>query len=285
MYKLGIDIGASHIGMGIYDSNKKELIKKTYIKYKRPNKIFNRIFNSYITNKYINFLIKNIDLFIDDYSINYIGIGCPGGVDIEKSIFYGSTQLVVGKVDFKKALSKYNCKIYIDNDCNCAAIGEALNNNYNEFLMITIGTGVGFSLVKKENNNILLGKDQIIWDILSINKIPNQKHKKYISSFKSLSKEYNKKNMIKMSRNAIFNDIENNRELLNKYINNFSIGINLINNKIELKNICIGGGFSEYQKYYLQDIKKSLPNYNIFVAKNNNDAGIIGAAQLPIDRY
>ena len=44
MYKLGIDIGASHIGLGLYDSTKKKLTKKKYIPYKRPSKIFNKLF-------------------------------------------------------------------------------------------------------------------------------------------------------------------------------------------------------------------------------------------------
>lgn len=85
-----------------------------------------------MTQKYIKNLIKNIDLFIKNYQVNYIGIGCPDRVDINNSIFYGSSAIVVREIDFKKALEKYNCPIYIDNDCNRAAIGETLENNYSE---------------------------------------------------------------------------------------------------------------------------------------------------------
>ena len=285
MYKLGIDIGASHIGLGIYDSKNKRLIKKKYIPYQRPFKIFNKVFNNYITQKYINYLIKNIDNFITNYKINYIGIGCPGGVDINNAIFYGSEALVVGKINFQQALKKYNCPIYIDNDCNCAAIGEALENNYHEFLMITIGTGVGFSLIKKINNKVLLSKDERIWEILRINKVPNTKHTKYISSFKRLSKSYNEKNKTKHERNAIFNDVENNQDLIDDYIKNFVTGINLINEKIPLKNICIGGSFSLYHEHYLTKLQNQLNDFNIFIAKNHNDSGIIGATNLPINRF
>ena len=151
--------------------------------------------------------------------------------------------------------------------------------------MITIGTGVGFALVKKENNKIYLSKDEKIWKILDINKIPNTKHDKYIMSFKKLSNLYNQKVKRKEPRDAIFNDINNNQELIDNYIDSFVKGINLINEKIPIKNICLGGSFSLYHQYYLNNLQKKLDNYNIFIAKNNNDSGIIGATHLPIDRY
>ena len=102
MYKLGIDIGASHIGLGLYDTTKKKLTKKKYIPYKAPSKIFNKIFKGIITKNYVNYLIKKIDSFLNDTKVEYIGIGCPGGVDPEQGIFYGSKELVVGKINFKK---------------------------------------------------------------------------------------------------------------------------------------------------------------------------------------
>lgn len=285
MYKLGIDIGASHIGLGIYDSKKNKLIKKKYLPYKSPSKIFNKILIKATTKKYIKNLIRNIDKFIEGYKIQYIGIGCPGGVDTKESIFYGSIELVVGKINFKEELKKYNCQVYVDNDCNCAAVGEILHSNYDKFLMITIGTGVGFSLIKKKKGKILLVKDEIIWKILEINKIPNIKHGKYISSFKSLSERYNKIVNKKLPREAIFDDIKNNKHILNKYIDDFCTGINLIGKKVQIKNICIGGGFSLYKRYYIKHLQNKLEKYNVFIAKKNNDSGIIGATQLPIKRY
>lgn len=285
MYKLGIDIGASHIGLGVYDDNKKKLVKKKYIPYKPANKIFNYLFNRILTKKYVNYLIKKMDSFIGNYKIEYIGVGCPGGVDTEKSIFLGSKELVVGKINFKKSFAKYNCPVYVDNDCNCAAVAEALINDCNKFLMITIGTGVGFSLIKKTRKRILLAKDEVIWRILKINKVSNTKHDKYIKSFKQLSSEYNIRQGEKLPREAMFNDVRNNKDLIEKYITDFVTGINLINKEVKIKNICIGGGFSLYKRYYLRELQKRLAKHEIFIAKNFNDAGIIGAVNLPIKRY
>lgn len=284
MYKLGIDIGASHIGLGLYDTSKKKLTKKKYIPYKAPSKIFNRVFKKIITKNYINYLIKKIDSFLNDTKVEYIGIGCPGGVDPEQGIFYGSKELVVGKINFKKEFSKYNCEVYVDNDCNCAAIGEALNNDYDKFFMVTIGTGVGFSLIRKTRKKILLAKDETIWKIIELNKKSDTKTK-YIKSFKKLSEIYNERQKKKLPREAIFDDIRNNKDILEKYITDFVDGINIISKEIKIKNICIGGGFSLYKRHYFRTLTERLPKQNIFIAKNFNDAGILGAVHLPIKRF
>lgn len=285
MYKLGIDIGASHIGLGIFDTKKRKIVKKKYIPTKRPNKCLRNLFKPIITKKYLELLISKIDSFIEGYKIEYIGIGCPGVVDPENAIFYGTKYLGVGKIDFKKEFNKYKCPVYVDNDTNCAAVGEAINNEHTNFLMITIGTGVGFSLIKKNKNKVKLSKDEQILKILELNKIPNTKKAKYIESFKNLSKKYNSLKQEDLPREAIFDDIKNTRHIIDKYIENFATGINTINKEVKIKNICIGGSFSLYKRYYLRKMQEALPKHNIFTAKNYNDAGIIGAINLPIKRY
>lgn len=148
--------------------------------------------------------------------------------------------------------------------------------------MITIGTGVGFSLIRKEQGKPILAPDPVIWQILKINKIPNTKHGKYISSFKKISKIYNQRQGKKLPREAIFQDLENNQDIIKEYIQSFKTGIEKINQEIPLKNICLGGSFALYQKYYLKELQEQLPEYHIFVSKYYNDAGIIGATQLPV---
>ena len=98
-----------------------------------------------------NELIKKIDSFLDDNKIDYIGIGCPGKVDTEKAIFYGAKELGVGRINFKKEFKKYNCEVFVENDTACAALGEAINNTHDKFFMISVGTGVGFTIIKKNN--------------------------------------------------------------------------------------------------------------------------------------
>lgn len=285
MLKLGIDIGASHIGLGLYDTTKKKLTKKKYIPYKPYSKIFNKLFTKTVTKKYLAFLIKKIDSFLGEKKVEYIGIGCPGIVDVENGIFHGAEELVVGKINFKKEFKKYNCQVYVENDCNCASYGEALNNTYDRFLMVTIGTGVGLSLIRKTRKKILLAKDETINKIAELNKISSSKKQTYIKSFKELSEIYNKRQNQQLPREAIFDDIRHNKDIIEKYISDFVTAINLINKEVKIKNICIGGSLSLYKRYYLREMQKRLPKHELFVAKNFTDSGIIGAVHLPIKRF
>ena len=285
MYKLGIDIGINNIGLGIYDTKTKQLIKKKYISYKKSSAIMKKTLRSINTKNYLKFLIKKIDSFLGNTKIEYIGVACPGKVNTEKNIFFGSKELHVTKINFNKVLKKYNCPVYIENDCNCVALGEALSNKYDKFLMITIGTELGFSLVRKTRNKISLANDEKLKTVIELNKIPNTKNKRYIESFKYLSELYNKRQNETLPREAIFEDLRHNKDIIEKYITNFSKGINLINKKVKIKNICIGGSFSLHKRHYLQKMKNNLPKHEIFIAKNYNDAGIIGAINLPIKRY
>mgnify|MGYP003293483808 CR=1 FL=1 len=95
---------------------------------------------------------------------------------------------------------------------------------------------------RKKKGKILLAKDEIIWKILSANKVPNKKHEKYISSFKKLSDRYNKRIGKKLPREAIFDDIKNNKDLLNRYINDFNTGTLNANQYKALKSFVNEGG-------------------------------------------
>jgi hypothetical protein len=150
--------------------------------------------------------------------------------------------------------------------------------------MVTIGTGVGFSLIRKTRKKILLAKDETIWKIIELNK-KNDTKAKYIKSFKKLSEIYNERQKKKLPREAIFEDIRNNKDILEKYITDFVDGINIISKEIKIKNICIGGGFSIHKRHYFRTLTERLPKHNIFIAKNFNDAGILGAVHLPIKRF
>lgn len=284
MYKLGIDIGASHIGLGLYDKSKKKLIKKKYIPYKPYSKIYNKVFTQFITKKYTDLLIRKIDSFLGDNKIDYIGIGCPGKVDPEKGLFYGAKELVVGKINFKKVFAKYNCPVHVENDSNCAAVGEALNNDYNKFFMITIGTGLGLSLVRKTRKKILLASDETIDKIVKLNKKENL-NENYIRSFKELSETYNKRQKKILPRDAIFEDLRHNKDILENYLSDFVEGIKRINKEVKIKHICIGGGLSLHKRHFYRRLHEDLSKHEIFIAKNFNDSGIIGAVHLPIKRF
>lgn len=284
MYKLGIDIGSNHIGLGLYDDKKNKLIKKKYIPYKPHKKVIGQVSLSILTKKYVSLLIRKIDSFLEDNKIDYIGIGCPGKVDTEKKIFYGAKELCVGRINFKKEFAKYNCEVFVENDTACAALGEAINNEHDKFFMVSIGTGVGFTIIKKNRKKILLANDETINRINTLNKKTKSKLT-YIRSFKSLSDDYNKRKKKKLPREAIFDDLKENKDLLDNYLNDFIEGLNLMIKEFKIKKICIGGGFSLHKRYFFRTLHDAFPKQEIFITKNFSDAGILGAVNLPIKKF
>lgn len=236
------------------------------------------------TKYFINIVINLIDKLIKENnisldSITSIGLGCPGGIDKNNGIFLGSSSLNVKEIDWINKLRKYNTKVYVENDCTCAGICESYVNNINDFIMFTLGSGLGISYM--HNYKCI---NEIVWDIIELNKKIGSQHDKYIKSFDSLSKKYNEYKKEKYKRGEIFKCIEEGdveaKSILKDYIENFIEGIVRINENYDIKYFSIGGGMSEYSKYFIDEIRKKLPNLNINIAKYKNDSGIIGAALL-----
>ena len=211
--------------------------------------------------------------------VTSIGLGCPGGIDKNNAIFLGSSSLNVGKINWRKELEKYDKKIFVENDCSCAGICESYVNKINDFVMFTLGTGLGISYM--HNYKCI---DQIVWDITELNKKIGNKYDRYIKSFGSLSKKYNEYKQLNLKRGEIFKCIEEGdleaREILKDYIKNFIEGIVRIKEEYDIKEFVIGGGMSEYSEYFIDEIREELPDLKIHIAKYKNDSGIIGGALL-----
>ncbi len=280
MSSIGIDIGASHIACGLFNSEYDKLEGKIYL----PNKMDKNIDINASTNSFVKTIICLIDRLIKENNIymdkiTSIGLGCPGGIDKDNGIFLGSSNLNVKQINWKKELKSYNTEVFVENDCTCAGICESYINNINDFLMFTSGSGLGIAYM--HNYKCL---DEIVWDIIELNKKIGNRHDKYIRSFENLSNKYNEYKRSKYEREEIFKYIENGdvgaRRILKDYIENFVEGILRISKKHNIKDFSIGGGMSEYSKYFIDEIRESLPNLNIRIAKYKNDSGIIGAALL-----
>ena len=141
MKSIGIDIGASHIAGGIYDLEKKSLSNKKYV---LNNFKINQFDNA--NKQLIETVVRIIDSIMkSDININdisSIGIACPGGIDVNKKIFYGSSTLNVNEINFEKELQKYNKKIHVENDCTCAGICDSYIRKLDDFIIFTLGSDV-----------------------------------------------------------------------------------------------------------------------------------------------
>jgi len=87
-----------------------------------------------------------------DTSVTGIGIGVPSVVDFKEGIVYNVIGIPAWKeVHLKDILSReFGVDVAVNNDCNCFALGVTGFGNgkgYSDVVCVTLGTGVGGSLV------------------------------------------------------------------------------------------------------------------------------------------
>ena len=145
--KVGIDLGGSHISIGIIDKNNLiiEKIEKRLISKDKKN----------IKESIENFIIENILQIKREYNISEIGIGIPGTVTenlIVKSVNLGVENYPL--VDILK--KKIKLPIKMKNDAKCAALAESrigALSDYKRTIFLTLGTGIGGAVIV--NNQLL----------------------------------------------------------------------------------------------------------------------------------
>ena len=83
--------------------------------------------------------------------VESIGIGVPGSYDKPSCTLRFGTNLGMNDVCFAETFQpEFGCTVQLDNDANCAALGEATagaGKNVKNMLMVTLGTGVGGGII------------------------------------------------------------------------------------------------------------------------------------------
>ena len=146
MYRVGVDLGGTNIAVGVVDDNF-NIIGRGKMKTNAPRDA-KLIFDDIATA--VKMAVEDANLRLFD--IESIGIGTPGSVNKELGMIDYANNLAFDHVPAKSLLSASLGidKIYIDNDANCAALGEALagsGKGKDSFVAITLGTGVGSGIV------------------------------------------------------------------------------------------------------------------------------------------
>ncbi len=146
MYRVGIDLGGTNIAAGIVNENF-EIIHKdsTPTLVERPNEEIVADMGA---------LVKKIlaDAGLTEADIESVGVVSPGVVDDKTGYVLNADNM--GFVNFPLVpLLKTHLsieKVYIENDANAAALGEAVAGaakGARSSVMITLGTGVGGGIV------------------------------------------------------------------------------------------------------------------------------------------
>ena len=93
-------------------------------------------------------LIAESGLNITEFSS--VGIGCPGTIDSKSGEVVYSNNIPMEHYPMAQRFKEHlNLPVIIDNDANCAALGEyTVNGNEAKvFILITLGTGVGSGVI------------------------------------------------------------------------------------------------------------------------------------------
>ena len=146
MYTIGVDLGGTNIAIGVCDKEM-NMIAKGSVKTEVDGG------TSHIMDNMaglINTLLENNK--IDKSEIEYIGIATPGSVDVKNGVVESAFNLGFDHFPIVEELkSRVNIEnVYVANDANAAALGEALAGaakDTNHSVMVTLGTGVGGGVI------------------------------------------------------------------------------------------------------------------------------------------
>lgn len=158
-YSIGIDIGGTNTCFGLVNENA-EIIFQSEIKTKNFPEI----------EDYLTELVKQIKDLIshcpEPENILGVGIGAPNGNYYKGTIELAPNLPFKGIIPIKNMLEMlllnegWNLKVTITNDANAAGIGEMIYGTakgVNDFILITLGTGVGSAIVS--NGEMIYGHD------------------------------------------------------------------------------------------------------------------------------
>ena len=146
MYYLGIDLGGMSIKAGVCNEDGVILHKDSCVTVREEDgdRIIRDMASLCLK------VIADTGITVDD--IAYAGIASPGSADSERGVIIYAATLPFLNCPIAARLSELTGikKIYIDNDANAAAKGEATfgaAKGYRDSLFITIGTGVGGGII------------------------------------------------------------------------------------------------------------------------------------------
>lgn len=248
--------------------------------------------------------------------IAQIGIGLPGTIVKSTCTLTFGTNLAMSNVCFAHSFEPdFTCPVIIDNDANCAALGEFISGaakGTQNMLMVTLGTGVGGAIVI--NGQLYTGRDDIAGEIGHMVLIPNGtpcncgRHGCFetyasatglISAAKAALQHYPDSILHQWTKDTALTakmvcdacDAGDSlaQQVFSQYCDYLACGLTNVINIFQPDAVIIGGGVAGYgeklfaplrERVHREQLKTSSTGTPILGAVLGNDAGLIGAAQL-----
>ena len=297
--KIGIDIGGSHIGIGIVDKNGKivEKIEKRLMEKEKRD----------IKKSIEDYIILNSLEFMKKYKIESLGIAMPG-TSIDGVILSSGNVGIKNYNLTEKLQEKIDLPITIKNDAKCAAMAEntyGVLKGYDRSIFLTLGTGIGGAafidgklltagnrpgyefghmVIQKDGIECTCGRKGCFERYASMKVFKNHLRKEL-----GLDDTTRGEELLKIIRDIKPGDKDYKaiQKTINDFIDNLSIGIANLINIFEPQVIGIGGSFIHFEDIFLERLREKVNSqtkgragkeeYIIRTAVLGNDAGIIGA--------
>ena len=296
--KIGIDLGGSHVGVGIIEDANLLISKDKIFTPEDKENIENAIVK-YI-DELINEVLQEQGVSIDQ--IEKIGVAAPGTV---AGGCITSYNLGLKGFNLQAILEqKYTQPIRVKNDGKCAALAEkrfGAMKDYDDCVFVNIGTGVGGAAfldgkllepakysgfefghmtIVKDGIECTCGKRGCFERYASIKSLKTRIKRRLDMEDADISGQYMREELMVKYHNEVRNDV-------NDFINYLRIGICNLIDIFEPEAVCFGGSFSYYEghpvlKQLIEEIYKPESTFNdskpkIVTAEFKNNAGIIGA--------
>ena len=312
MYTIGIDLGGTNIVSSVVDENYNIIAtSKTPTNSPRSaDEIFDDI--AMISEE----AIQKAKLTKAD--IDSVGMGTPGTVNADGVIEFANN-LGFNNVPAAEMLKERLGidKVYIENDANCAALGEAyagVGNGAKDFVAVTLGTGVGSGIIvdgKIVNGVNFAGGEcghMVIvvdgeqcscgrkgcWEAYASATALIRQTKKAMEEYPDSYMHQLAEAEGKVSGRTAFDAMRKGDiagiKVVDQYIKYVSCGLINIVNALQPEIICVGGGICNEGetlmvplRRYVQAERYSIHSKiqtKIVKAELGNDAGVIGAAIL-----
>lgn len=316
MYYIGVDLGGTHMAVGVVDAGGTIIAKaETPTLPQRP---YQELVADMVKCMYTAMEKANVK----EDEIASVGIGIPGVADRNGVVVF-CTNLGWHDIPLREEIQKHiNKPVFIDNDANVAGWAEyaaGVSRNTDTSVFLTLGTGVGAGIII--NGKLWAGRHNVAAEYghIIINADNGEKctcgktgcTERYCSATAiiRMGREACEKNPDCLLMQRCGGDVNklNAKHVIdaakegdaiatgvfNRYAEYLTIAVNNVISFLDPDMIVLGGGVSHAGEFLLNAVRERLPKYLMFKtlpyaelrqAKLGNDAGFIGAALLGINQ-
>ena len=312
MYTIGIDVGGTNLKAGLVnEASEIVATSKMPLVWQSQEK-----------------LAADLAALAEDVVVKYgigreevsaIGIGFPGAVDRRRGAVIHTVNIPIHDMPVVEMLqSRWEIPVFLGNDADCAALAESIAGaakDYDNVLMLTLGTGVGGSFVMNKKiylggngygcepgHSILVyngvqctcGRRGCLEAYASVTALIRETIEMMAACPTSLMCEMCGGNMSRVSGRTAFDAAKQGDEaalqVVHNYVEYLSAGIGSLVTAFRPSVVILGGGLSNEGEYLLGPVRRRVSETvyasdlmdppAILKATLGNDAGIIGAALL-----